>query len=80
MGMSEQSSKETRGRAKDLAKDIGAHHHDFDIDEVYKAQKSLFSKATSFEPKFKVHGGSAAENLAMQNLQARSSAYCLLLW
>lgn len=26
---------------------------------------------TSHKPKFKVHGGSAAENLALQNIQAR---------
>ena len=43
-----------------------------DIDEVFDAQKKIFSRATGFEPKFKVHGGSVAENLALQNVQARS--------
>ena len=43
-----------------------------DIDEVFDAQKNIFSRATGFEPKFKIHGGSVAENLALQNVQARS--------
>lgn len=70
MGMSRQSSKETRQRAKDLAEQIGSHHIDLDIDEVYNGQKSLVSSALGFDPKFKVEGGSWAENLALQNIQA----------
>jgi NAD+ synthase (glutamine-hydrolysing) len=72
MGMKTQSSKETRSRAKDLAKAIGAYHQNVDIDDVFHAQKSILSQATGFEPKFKVHGGSLSENLALQNIQARS--------
>ena len=45
---------------------------DVDIDEVFNAQRKVFFGATGFEPNFKVHGGSAAENLALQNVQARS--------
>ena len=45
---------------------------DLDINDVFDAQKKIFTKATSFEPRFKVHGGSVAENLALQNVQARS--------
>lgn len=70
--MSTQSSKETRSRAKDLAKAIGSYHTDLDIDKVFKAQKSIFTAATGFEPNFRVHGGSMAENLALQNIQART--------
>ncbi|KZZ88906.1 Glutamine-dependent NAD(+) synthetase [Ascosphaera apis ARSEF 7405] len=72
MGMSQQSSKETRQRARDLAAAIGAHHINLDIDDVYNAQKGLVKQALGFEPKFKVEGGSWAENLALQNIQARS--------
>lgn len=70
--MATQSSKETRSRAKELSKAIGSYHTDLDIDDVYNAQKNIFTKATGFEPKFKVHGGSIAENLALQNIQART--------
>lgn len=39
LGMSEQSSQETRSRAKRLAEAIGAFHQEVDIDDVYHAQK-----------------------------------------
>lgn len=79
MGMKSQSSQETRSRAERLAKDIGAHHTDMNIDSVFHAQKDLFTQATGFEPNFRVHGGTTAENLALQNIQARTrmvTAYC----
>jgi NAD+ synthase (glutamine-hydrolysing) len=72
MGMSRQSSKETRQRAKDLAEAIGSFHVNLDIDEVYQAQRNLIVNALKFEPKFKVEGGTVAENLVLQNIQARS--------
>ncbi|KAF2735300.1 glutamine-dependent NAD(+) synthetase with GAT domain-containing protein [Polyplosphaeria fusca] len=72
MGMATQSSKETRSRAERLAKDIGAFHEDMNIDDAFHATKGLLTQATGFEPKFKVHGGSNAENLALQNIQART--------
>lgn len=71
MGMKTQSSAETRNRARDLAKAIGAHHVDLDIDEVFNAQNRILTQATGFEPKFRVHGGSNAENISLQNNQAR---------
>ena len=72
MGMATQSSKETRSRAKELSKAIGSYHVDLDIDDIFNAQRNTFTKATGFEPKFKVYGGTQAENLALQNLQART--------
>lgn len=71
MGMASQSSSETRSRAKELAKDIGSYHVDMDIDDAFHAQKGLLTKATGFESRFKVYGGSNTENLALQNIQAR---------
>ncbi|PSN73580.1 glutamine-dependent NAD(+) synthetase with GAT domain-containing protein [Corynespora cassiicola Philippines] len=72
MGMASQSSKETRSRAERLAKDIGAYHTDMNIDDVFHAEKNLLTQATGFTPQFKVHGGSVSENLALQNIQART--------
>ncbi|MCA9928260.1 MAG: NAD(+) synthase [Anaerolineales bacterium] len=65
------SSKETRNHAKALAQQIGAYHLDVNIDSVVEALVSLFVRVTETKPKFKVHGGSDAENLALQNIQAR---------
>ena len=72
MGMKEQSSHDTRQRAKDLAAAIGAHHIDMNIDEMYNATKSIIGTALDIDPKFKVHGGTTAENIALQNFQSRS--------
>lgn len=70
MGMARQSSAETRQRAKELAGQIGSHHIDLNIDDVYNAQKGLIFSTLGFDPKFKVEGGSWAENVALQNIQA----------
>jgi NAD+ synthase (glutamine-hydrolysing) len=68
--MSKQSSKETRQRARDLAQAIGSYHVNLDIDEVYNAQRNLIVNSLNFEPRFKVEGGTLAENLTLQNIQA----------
>ncbi len=65
------SSAETRGRAKELAQAIGSYHIDLNMDLVIESILTLFATVTTFTPRFKVHGGSAAENLALQNIQAR---------
>ncbi|KAL1970772.1 hypothetical protein VTN77DRAFT_2606 [Rasamsonia byssochlamydoides] len=65
------SSKATRERAKRLATDIGSYHIDMNIDMVVTALTNLFTVVTNFQPRFKVHGGSSAENAALQNIQAR---------
>ncbi|CAJ2500137.1 Uu.00g029900.m01.CDS01 [Anthostomella pinea] len=72
MGMKQQSSKETHARAKDLAEAIGAHHINTNIDDMVKALSGTVTGILDFEPKFTVHGGSKAENLALQNFQSRS--------
>lgn len=65
------SSADTRGRAKELAQSIGSYHVDLNMDTVVSAVQTLFSTITGCKPRFKVHGGSSAENLALQNIQAR---------
>jgi NAD+ synthase (glutamine-hydrolysing) len=83
----ENSSKETRQRAKQLAKDIGrsehlhilslkpnwrfSYHTDLNMDTLVSAVRNLFGFVTGFKPQFRAHGGSNAENLALQNIQAR---------
>ncbi|MCI0396675.1 MAG: NAD(+) synthase [Chloroflexi bacterium] len=65
------SSKATRKRAKALATQIGASHLEINIDTAVTAITKLFTKFTGRTPQFKVHGGSEAENVALQNIQAR---------
>ena len=65
------SSAETRVRATALAKDIGASHLSIAIDAVVTAVVMFFTTVTGKKPKFKVDGGSNAENMALQNIQAR---------
>ncbi len=68
---SENSSEETRNRAKAFAQQIGSYHLTAKIDTAVKAVLSIFSTTTGLIPKFRAHGGSARENLALQNVQAR---------
>lgn len=65
------SSKATRQRAKALAGQVGATHLDMNFDTAVTALTTLFTKFTGRTPQFKAHGGSDAENLALQNIQAR---------
>lgn len=65
------SSLATRRRAKAVAEQIGARHLEMDIDRAVTAITKLFIKFGGKTPHFKVHGGSEAENLALQNVQAR---------
>jgi NAD+ synthase (glutamine-hydrolysing) len=85
----ENSSIETRKRAKDLADAIGryvpspwshlrfadpprnSYHVDLNMDTVIVSIRALFLFATNKKPEFRAHGGSNAENLALQNIQAR---------
>ncbi|KIM56030.1 hypothetical protein SCLCIDRAFT_133456 [Scleroderma citrinum Foug A] len=67
----ENSSAETRQRAKDLAHAIGSYHVDLNMDSLVTAVRELFAFVTGAKPRFMVHGGSVAENLALQNIQAR---------
>ncbi|RKU24432.1 NAD(+) synthase [Candidatus Poribacteria bacterium] len=67
----ENSSRETRKRAKQLAEEIGAHHLDINMDGLVNALQSLFTRITQKTPRFKVEGGTYQENQALQNIQAR---------
>lgn len=67
----ENSSNDTRSRAKKLADEIGSWHIDVHIDSVVSALLSLFQTLTGKRPRYKVDGGSNVENLGLQNIQAR---------
>lgn len=71
LGMSENSSAETRSRAKRLAENLGSYHLDTNIDLAVTAVFELFVTMTGKTPRYKVFGGSETENLALQNIQAR---------
>jgi NAD+ synthase (glutamine-hydrolysing) len=68
----ENSSKETRSRAKELSNAIGSYHIDLNMDTVVTSVQTLFTLVTNKTPRFKVHGGSEAENLALQNIQVQT--------
>lgn len=67
----ENSSKDTKNRAAELAQQIGSFHHSIIIDVAVSAVLKIFQQVTNLMPKFRVHGGSPRENLALQNVQAR---------
>ncbi|XP_057583901.1 glutamine-dependent NAD(+) synthetase isoform X4 [Hippopotamus amphibius kiboko] len=68
---SENSSRETCDRARELAQQMGSHHIRLNIDPAVKAVVGIFSLVTGRNPAFAVRGGSSRENLALQNVQAR---------
>ena len=65
------SSSATRDRAKTLAGQIGSNHMTIAIDDMVEATNGIFTQSVAMTPRFRVHGGSSAENLALQNVQAR---------
>eukprot|EP01116_Phalansterium_solitarium_P025311 TRINITY_DN9616_c0_g1_i2.p1 TRINITY_DN9616_c0_g1~~TRINITY_DN9616_c0_g1_i2.p1 ORF type:complete len:723 (-),score=327.73 TRINITY_DN9616_c0_g1_i2:182-2350(-) len=81
------SSADTRKRAADLTSQIGSSHLSLSIDEIINSFFTVFQQVTTTKkPQFKVHGGTQQENLALQNIQARSRMVLsyflsqLLLW
>ncbi|KAJ1988943.1 glutamine-dependent NAD(+) synthetase [Coemansia spiralis] len=67
----ENSTAETRARARELALAIGSYHVDLRIDTAVAAIVGLFTLLTGLVPQYEVRGGSSRENLALQNIQAR---------
>lgn len=55
-----------------LAEQIGSTHISASIDDMVSASIATVASETKVMPKFKVHGGSEAENIALQNVQARN--------
>uniref|UniRef100_A0A182JFP2 Glutamine-dependent NAD(+) synthetase n=1 Tax=Anopheles atroparvus TaxID=41427 RepID=A0A182JFP2_ANOAO len=82
----ENSSRETRARAAALADQIRSHHLSIGIDSAVAALLAVFRLATGQTPRFRADGGCPRQNLALQNIQARTRmvlAYLfaqLMLW
>ena len=86
----ENSTVETRKRAKELAEAIGryrplharsiaahakpvSYHIDLNMDTVVTSVCDLFTFVTGARPRFRAHGGTATENLALQNIQVNTA-------
>ncbi|CAN0277019.1 unnamed protein product [Pylaiella littoralis] len=65
------SSSATRGRSTALADQIGAYHSNIVIDTAVAAVVEIFRTLTGKVPRFLSRGGTSAEDLALQNIQAR---------
>lgn len=68
----ENSSKATRARAASLAAEVGSYHTDLNVDAITSAIINVFQVATGRRPMFVCAGGTAGEDLALQNIQART--------
>uniref|UniRef100_A0A1Q3G1Q7 Glutamine-dependent NAD(+) synthetase n=1 Tax=Culex tarsalis TaxID=7177 RepID=A0A1Q3G1Q7_CULTA len=69
---SENSSKETRQRATSLSNQIGSYHLEINIDGAVSALLAIFNTVTGMRPLFRANGGCPRQNLALQNIQART--------
>jgi NAD+ synthase (glutamine-hydrolysing) len=46
-----------------------SYHVDLNMDTLVTSVRDLFAFVTGMRPQFRAHGGSGAENLALQNIQ-----------
>ena len=67
----ENSSEMATSRAKRLGEAIGSYHLSIKIDAMVSAVLQVFATTFGKTPCFSVHGGTMAEDLALQNIQAR---------
>lgn len=51
----------------------GSYHIDLNMDSVVTSLRDLFAFVTGARPRFRAHGGTAAENLALQNIQVKAA-------
>ncbi|VEU37785.1 unnamed protein product [Pseudo-nitzschia multistriata] len=65
------SSQNTTSRARRLGEAIGSYHLTVPIDLMVDAIVKVFCLATGQTPRFLARGGTLAEDLALQNIQAR---------
>ena len=66
------SSDATLTRATKLANEIGTYHCDAVMDPIVGSFTGVFETMTGKTPQFVAHGGTMTEDLALQNIQARS--------
>jgi NAD+ synthase (glutamine-hydrolysing) len=69
----ENSSEQTRVFARRIAEDVGSKHYEVRMDKIIAAfEKTFLAMSKGPRPKFQEQGGSWAEDMALQNIQARS--------
>jgi len=66
------SKDSSKSKASRVASAIGAKHYDINIDNTFDAFVKQFKGATGLEPKYESAGGSNTEDIALQNITARS--------
>ena len=69
---SKNSSAVTQNRSHDLAYRISCNHIQVSIGTIVNAVIMVILLVTRFSPKYKVRSESNRENIALQNIQARS--------
>lgn len=67
----ENSSANTLARARRVGEAVGSYHLSIKIDLMVEAIIKVFAVTTKKTPRFAIHGGTNAEDLALQNIQAR---------
>lgn len=67
----ENSSFNTQDRAARLASSVHGYHSTIFFDDVVRSVLNVFTLISGRRPKFLSQGGSTAEDLALQNIQAR---------
>ena len=50
-----------------------SYHIDLNMDSIVTSIRDLFVFVTGARPQFRAHGGTAAENLALQNIQVEAA-------
>lgn len=77
----ENSTEETRSRARRVADDVGVHFSEININEIVSTFVRTFQRISGgSEPKFVINGGNRTTDLALQNIQARTRmimSYCM---
>lgn len=68
----ENSSDDTKRRAKNLANFINSNHIEMDISPIFESIISTYKNSLDYTPNYKNRGGTHNEDLALQNIQARS--------
>ena len=66
------SSSETEDLAAELARQLGANHMTAGISKIVEAFRDTAIEALGIVPRFEADGGHRIEDLALQNIQARS--------
>lgn len=69
---SKHSSDKTKKRAENIAQEIGSVHSEVEIDDICEGFIKIGDVVIKQRPRFESEGGNMREDLALQNLQARS--------